>query len=251
MWLAPSVDSALLILVALARQAEPVPAAVISSSLGLPRSTTYRLLGALVDQGLLSYLPEERRYGLGVVAFELGSAYARQMPLRRIAQPVLSRLVVSVRQNAHLAVLHGSDVYYLIEERSPGRPPLVTDVGVRLPATLTASGLAMLSRLSARQVRAIYPTAAALVQREGRGPRTLTELLDLLAATRRRRYAEEDGVVTAGLSSIGWPVMDHTGHPAAAISVTYDAAAVDDAIRRRLIESTARAADTLTRRLHG
>ena len=115
-------------------------------SLGLPRSTTYRLLGALVEQGFVSYLPEERRYGLGVVTFELGSSYSRQMPLRRIAQPVLSRLVGTARQNAHLAVLHGPDVYYVIEERAPGRPPLVTDVGVRLPATLTASGLAILAR---------------------------------------------------------------------------------------------------------
>ena len=47
--------------------------------------------------------------------------------------------------NAHLAVLHGRDVLYVIEERAPGRPLLVTDVGVRLPATLTASGLAMLA----------------------------------------------------------------------------------------------------------
>ena len=94
-----------------------------SASLGLPRSTTYRLLGALVEQGFVSYLPEERRYGLGVVTFELGSSYSRQMPLRRVAQPVLSRLASTTRENAHLAVLHGPDVYYVIEQRAPaGRP---------------------------------------------------------------------------------------------------------------------------------
>lgn len=251
MSLAPAADHVLSILVLLARQAEPVPAAVISAGLGLPRSTTYRLLGVLVDQGFVSYLPEEQRYGLGVVSFELGSSYSRQMPLRRIAQPMLSRLVDSVHQHAHLAVLHGPDVYYVIEERAPGRPPLITDVGVRLPATLTASGLAMLAWLSARQVRALYPTAAALVQRDGHGPRTLAQLRELLVSTRRHGYAEEDGAITTGLASVGRPVLDHTGHPVAAVSVTYEADRVDESGRRSVVEATARAASALGRRLTG
>ncbi len=251
MSLAPAADSALRILALLARQVEPVPAGLISATLQLPRSTTYRLLGILIDQGFVSYLPEERRYGLGVVSFELGSAYARQMPLRRIAQPVLSRLVDQVGQNAHLAVLHGTDVYYVIEERASGRPPLVSDVGVRLPATLTASGLAMLSRLTAAQLRALYPSAAALVQRDGRGPGTLQALRTVLVETRRRGFALEEDLVTPGLSSVGLPVLDHTGHPLAGVSVTYQADRVETGEERRLVEAVRRAAETLTRRLRG
>lgn len=250
MSLAPAADGVLQILVLLARQAEPVPAAVISAGLGLPRSTTYRLLGVLVDHGFVSYLPEEKRYGLGVVTFELGSTYARQMPLRRIAQPVLSRLVATVSQHAHLAVLHGPDVYYVIEERAPGLPPLVTDVGVRLPAPLTASGMAMLSRLPARQLRALFPSAASLVQRAGHGPRTLADLREVLVRTRRHGYAEEVDIVTPGLASVGWPVTDHTGHPVAAISLTYDSAR-HERERETYVTATERAARALTRRLRG
>jgi DNA-binding IclR family transcriptional regulator len=36
---------------------------------------------------------------------------------------------------AHLAVLHGREVVYVIEERAAGSPPLVSDVGVRCPPT--------------------------------------------------------------------------------------------------------------------
>ena len=93
----------------------------------------------LQDEGFVVHLPEERRYGLGVGAYELGSAYLRQDPLRWIAQTVLTRLVAATTHNAHLAVLQGREVLYVIEERAPGRPGLVTDVGVRLPAHLTAS----------------------------------------------------------------------------------------------------------------
>ena len=148
--LAPAADQTLAILTLLSRQPEPLPAATIAAAISAPRSTTYRLLSVLVEHRFVSYLPEQRRYGLGVAAYELGSAYSRQMPLQRIARPVLARLVDQTRQNAHLATLDGRDVYYLIEERAAGRPSLVTEVGVRLPATLTASGLAMLAALPRR-----------------------------------------------------------------------------------------------------
>ncbi len=181
----------------------------------------------MVEQGFVSYLPEERRYGLGVVTFEMGSSYSRQMPLRRVAQPVLSRLASTTRENAHLAVLHGPDVYYVIEQRAPRRRALVSDVGVRLPATVTASGLAILGALSAAQVRAIFPSSDALVERAGHGPTTLRDLRALLAAVRERGYALEDGLVTAGLASVGVPVLDRTGYPVAGISVTFEADRVD------------------------
>lgn len=249
MSLAPAADAVLRILVLLARQLEPIPAATIAEALHLPRSTTYRLLGSLVDQGFVSYLPEEKRYGLGVVTFELGSSYSRQMPLRRVAQPVLTRLVATTKENAHLAVLHGPDVYYVIEQRAPRRRALVTDVGVRLPATLTASGLAILSALSPAQVHAIYPDATDLVDRGGRGPHSLAELDDLLARVRRRGHAVENGQITPGLASVGVPVPDRTGYPVAGVSVTYDADRVDAERRRHLVQAVRHAADTLARRL--
>lgn len=218
---APAAGHALAILTLLARHATPVAAASVARELELPRSTTYHLLTVLVEQGYAVHLPEERRYGLGVAAFELGSAYTRQAPLQRLARPRLQRLADSTGHNAHLAVLHGADVLYVIEERVAGRPSLVTDVGVRLPATLTASGLAVLAALPPAQVRAIYPSASAFVQRHGVGPASLVELRRVLTATRARGYALEDGLVTPGLASVASAVLDHSGHPVAGLAVTY------------------------------
>ena len=217
----PAADQTLSILSLLARQATPMPAAHIARELGLPRSSTYHLLAVLTERGYVVHLPEERRYGLGVAAYELGSAYIRQAPLQRLARPRLTRLADQVRQNAHLAVLHGRDVLYVIEERVAGRPSLVSDVGVRLPSTLTASGMAILAALPAAQVRALFPDRQAFVQRHGVGPTSLTGLRPLLAATRARGYAVEEGLVTPGLASVGVPVRDHTGHPVAGLAVTY------------------------------
>jgi DNA-binding IclR family transcriptional regulator len=163
----------------------------------------------------------ERRYGLGVAAFEVGAAYSRQEPLRWIAAPALARLVAATGHNGHFAVLHGRDVLYVIEERAPGRPSLVTGVGVRLPAQLTASGLAILGALPPAQVSALFPSRRALVQREGRGPTTLSELRALIADVRRDGFATEDGSVTPGFASVAAAVIDHHGYPLAAVALTF------------------------------
>src|ERR1019366_1170768 len=127
---APAATQALAVLRLLARHTEPVPASAIARDLDLPRSSVYHLLTVLCDQGFVVHLVDERRYGLGVAAFELGSAYGRQAPRQPLARLLLVRLVAPTRHTAHLAVLHGRDVLYVIEEREAGRPPLVTDVGV-------------------------------------------------------------------------------------------------------------------------
>ena len=80
-----------------------------------------------------------------------------------------------------------------MEQRASGRPPLVTDVGVRLPAQLTASGRAMLADLPLPHVKALFPDADAFVDRHGTGPRKLSDLRRLLIAVRRAGHATEDG----------------------------------------------------------
>lgn len=248
---APAAAQALRLLTLLGSHASPQPAAAIARDLGLPRSSVYHLLAVLREQGFVVHLPEQRRYGLGVAAFELGSAYARQEPLRWIAGSVLTRLVDATTHNGHLAILHGRDVLYVIEERAAGRPSLVTDVGVRLPATLTASGLAMLAALPAVQVRALFPGRAALVRRHGVGPQSVTALRRELVAVRAAGYAVEDGSVTPGFASVAVAVLDHAGHPAASVALTFPAAEVGADGRAELAERVARAAAQVAQRIRG
>ncbi|MFC4944172.1 IclR family transcriptional regulator [Pseudonocardia sp. GCM10023141] len=217
----PAAQQVLAVLSYLGRQAGPVAAAAVARDLALPRSTTYQLLTTLADGGFVVHLVDERRFSLGLAAYELGSGYLRQAPLTRLARVPLARLVDRTGHTAHMAVLHGREVIYVIEERAPGRPPLVTDVDVRLPAQLTASGRAMLAALPAAQVAALFPDAATFVTRHDSGPRSLSALRRLLVETRRRGYAEEDGEVTPGFASIAVAVLDRARHPVASIAVTF------------------------------
>jgi DNA-binding IclR family transcriptional regulator len=222
MWMTrPAAENILRLINFLAHQSGPVTASRIAQSVNLPRSTVYDLLGVAIAQGYAVHIPEKRRYTLGLRAFELGSGYQRQQPLVLRGTPLLKRLVSDTRLSAHLAVLHGTDVIYLVEERTRQGPWLVSEVGVRLPAHLTATGRAILAHLPPAQLRALYPSAKLeLVLRTSHGPSSVGELRRILSTTRRYGYALEHSEVTEGLSSIARPVFDHTGWPIASVALT-------------------------------
>jgi DNA-binding IclR family transcriptional regulator len=217
----PALRRGLAVLRLIAGRPGPVSAATVARELGLPRSTTYHLLTELTEAGFVTHLPEERRYGLGVTAFEVGSAYLRQDPLERLARPLLRRFADRVGHTGHLGVLHGAETLYVVREQPSHPQSLVTSVGVRLPAHLPASGRAILAHLPPAQVRALFPGKDSFVARTERGPRDLPSLRRLLTAERRRGWAVEDGYVTAGFASVAAPIFDHGGRPIAAISATF------------------------------
>ena len=155
------------------------------------------------------------------------------------------------RNSAHLSVLLGRDVVYVIEERAPGRPLLITDVGVRLPAHATASGRAMLAALPQQQVRALYPDKDAFGAGDDQAPASLSALRRVLVEVRRDGWAGEDGEVTPGLASRAMPVLDGNGYPVAAVAVTFP---LEERTPQLLDEITAEigaTVRTLSRRLGG
>lgn len=214
----PAADQTLAILGYLARQRASVPAATIATALGIPRSTTYHLLATLSQHGFV--VSGDRRWALGVAAHDLGTGFLRQQPLALVGRPLISKLVDTVGENAHLATLHGTDVIYVVEERAPGRPSLITDVGVRLPAHFTASGRSMLAAMPREQILALYPDDQSLVSRAGHSI-TRRELRDQLRETRERGFSTETGDVTEGLSSIAVAIVDRVGWPIASVALTF------------------------------
>ncbi|WP_046468497.1 IclR family transcriptional regulator [Allosalinactinospora lopnorensis] len=245
----PAATRALRLLRFLATRPGPVSASAIATELNLPRSSTYQLLEAMAGEGFVIHLPEERRWGLGVAAFEIGSAYLRHDPLERLARPLLGDLAKETGATAHLGVLHGADTLYLLKEQPPQAPTLVTGVGVRLPAHLTASGRALMAHLPRAQVRALYPGAGSFVDRTGAGPASPAELRDLLAHERQRGWSSEEGQVTEGFSSVAAAAFDHNGTPVAAISLTVPSAR--PVTLTALASGVRDAASELTRKLGG
>ncbi len=247
----PALRNGVAVLNYLASKSSPVPANSISRKLAIPRSSTYQLLQVLIDEGLVVHIPEAQGYKLGVGLFELGTAYLRHQPLEHLARPLLAKLVGRLNLTLHLGILYGHDSLYLIKEQPPRSPKLITEVGLRLPAHLTATGRAMLSLLPPSQIAATFSTRERFIDRTGRGAHTLRELRSVLALDKSRGWAIEDGAVTDAVTCIAAAATDHNQMPVASLSASFYTSAVGsehwDSIARELKD----AADQLTKRLGG
>lgn len=248
----PAAERTLAILQALAAAQGPVTAVGLARELGIPRSSVYQLLDVLAASGFVTHLPDEQRWRLGLTAFEVGSAYLRRDPIERVAQPLLRRLVDSapIPVVAHLGVVEGHETVYLLKEQSDRLVTTVTEVGVRLPAALTASGRAILAGLPRAQVRAQLSARGAFVDRTGRGPQSLSALNSLLVKERRLGIAEEDGFITEGQASVAVAVM-HDDEPVAAVGLTFRVLDADAVQRARLGAAVRRCAEDISHRLPG
>lgn len=264
----PAARSTLRIIRYLAGHSGPVRAATMSRDLGLPRSSVYHLLRVLQEEGFVVHSPEHQGFALAPLLGEIGSSVLASNALARLATPVLERLVAETRLPvvAHLGVLQHADVVYASKVAAARAPAVVTSIGVRLPAHLTATGRAMLAALPPAQFEAIYsgsrdePAGGAtrasdgsrpLPLRTSRGPAFLADLLNLLGETRERGWATEDGDIDLAYASVAAVVLDHNDYPAAAVGLTFRRTLVDDAQWSRFGRAVAAAATTLSRRIRG
>ncbi len=252
----PAAERTLNLLRAMAEIGQPVTAARLAKRIGIPRSSCYQLLEVLKSQGFAIHFQDDKRWGLGLAAWELGSAYQRHAPLERLAKPVITNLVSELAQKTpvvgHLGVLDGSDVLYLLEQRPAKSLKLVTDVGVRLPAHLTASGRAMLAHLDQKQLSASF-RGRELTTRTNLGPKTLRDLKDILTTEKGQGFALEVDEVTMGYASVGVAIVDHLDHPMAGLAITLQSRELEKLQLSQLAQMLIASANDLSRKFghHG
>lgn len=115
----------------------------IGHYISAPRSTTHRLVSALIAQRYLCQYAH-RGYFLGPRLIELGSASLIGYPLRVAARPILEALAKTTQDTVHLGVREQGDVLYI--DKIPGTRGLEmrSRVGHRMPLFSTGIGKALM-----------------------------------------------------------------------------------------------------------
>lgn len=115
----------------------------IGAYTGTARSTTHRLVSALVEQRYLRYLPTQG-YVLGSKLIELGAKALDSTSLHARAQPVLQRLANYTQDTVHLGICECEEVLYLIKINSQRGLEMRSRPGHRMPLPITGIGKALL-----------------------------------------------------------------------------------------------------------
>lgn len=207
-------------LVALLSAFEPGDAALGVSELArrtsLAKSSVHRLIGHLVATGFLER--EGTSVRLGLKLFEIGQLAVRQRGLVDAARPFLGDLREATGNTVHLAVLEGSEVVYLDILRGPDAPVLPSRIGGRFAAHATGVGKAILAFSPGSVVEKVI--AAGLPRISVRTITTPALLRRQLAKVRETGIAYEREESKVGVVCAASPLLDGTGRPLAAISLS-------------------------------
>lgn len=199
--LAPAVTRASAILDLLAENhGTPAGPSELARRLGLPKSSIANVCAALADTGLL------RRVGtgfaLGRKLAELGGAYLASIDQVQEFYEACRELETGSEETIQLAVLDGTEMTYLA--RHDGRQPvrLTSQIGRRLPASVTATGKAALATFDPDEVARRFE-GRELPQLTRRSIPNLETLLADLEIVRVRGYALDDEETVEGVVCFG------------------------------------------------
>lgn len=190
----------------------------LGRALKLSRSTTYRLVDRLHEQGWLVADGQGGRWRLGPSAARLAAAAVASVNLKDVAGPALRQLRDLTQETASLAMPNGANMVYVHRERGPRAVAKSDELGGFRPLHCTSVGRAYLAGLPADRLDAkldeMTAATASPIDAEGRA-----ELEAELIRTRLRGWAQDLREFDESSCCCGAAIFDHTGLPVAAISV--------------------------------
>lgn len=189
----------------------------VSRRTGLNRPTVHRILGVLVEEGVVERNAETRRYAIGEQVRMLALARASRSPLLSAAEPALQRIADKIGDTTFLTVRVGLDT--LCVARRTGKFPvqvLVIDVGERRPLGVSNAGLAMLAALDPDEAESII---ARNGERFAAYNITPSRVSALVAEVRRQGYVLRQRGLVKGTKVVSVSIPQTAVSPLAAISV--------------------------------
>jgi IclR family acetate operon transcriptional repressor len=208
-----AIDRAARLLTEVVQAPDSVTFTELAAATGLAKSTTSRLLLALVRNGLVRR-DDQGRFLPGEIFVRFAWRGGAKAGLAEVAQPFLSRLGKVTRETINLGVACGGMVEQIAQVDSTYMIGGTNWVGLSVPLHCSALGKVLLAHGAAQ-----LPPGRL----ERHADKTITSHAVLkadLADVRSRGYAVTDEELEPGLIAVAAPVFRYDGAVVAAISVS-------------------------------
>lgn len=210
-----SLDRALSVIFALVEADQPLTVQEIAKRVNIPVSTTYRLVSALEQRGLLERHPHAGiRLGLRVLELSRSVVHRLNRELLQQASPIMEELTRVTGEASVLTGRVGLNAICLYHVDSPRSIRMAFESGRVQPLYRGASNKALLAFLPEQVVSEVL--AEAVRQEPGLSE---ADLAADLAAVRERGYSVTHGELDPDASGIGAPVFDAFGRVTASLSL--------------------------------
>ena len=198
----------------------------MARSIGVSRSSAFRLVHTLQRLGYLEREDETKNYRLGARVMSLGYSFLASKDIAELARPDLQRLRAATHCSTHLGILDGAEVIYIARFAAHKPVSAMIAVGARVPAHATTMGRIMLAFKPPAYVREHF-AGRPLTKFSEHTPLTLDALIATLDEDRRRGYVISHSNFEAGIASIAAPLFDAKGEVVGAINVSTPENAID------------------------
>lgn len=212
---APALEKGLDILEHLSRSETGLTQAEIARVLGRSVSEIFRMLVVLQERGYIAFDVGTDRYVLTTLMFEIAHRTPLIRRLTTAAAPLMRSLAQRINQSVHLAVLAEDSVLIVGQVDPPARHVMSVRLGTRVDVWRASSGRVMMA----------FQTEDELADMLARAPlapeMTEQQLHEDLASIRIRGHEIVDSFVIKGVVNISAPIIGHTGHAIAALTVPH------------------------------
>lgn len=200
---APAIARAAAVLRLLGKSDKPLGLKAIARELGLVPSTCLYVLRALVDEELVAFDPDTKRYSLEAGVLTLARHWLRRDRFNEVVQPVLDRISDAFDVTTLGAHIVGLDHIIVVAVSQAGPTFRVSaQVGSRFPATISATGrcIAAFGDYPVEQLRARFDRL------RWDNPPSWEDWLQQVAQAREQGFAVDAGNYIAGVTVVAAPV---------------------------------------------
>ncbi len=188
-----------------ASRGEPATLAKIADSLNWPRSSTFNIVGTLVDIGYI-YEPKVRgEYYPSPRWHSVISAIGKNDPLPDAVRELVDEISARTGETTALGSVSGLFVIFLhvCESRQPIR--YFADVGTQVPIHASSAGRAILAQMTKRERETIYRKLEFEKYSETT-PMSIERIETELGAAAKRGYHQSDSEYIPDLAGVALPL---------------------------------------------
>jgi DNA-binding IclR family transcriptional regulator len=211
---APAISRAVAILRLLGRSDIPLRLQAIASELGLVPSTCLYVLRALVDEELVAFDPDTKRYSLDAGVLTLARHWLRRNEFTHLAQPQLDAISRNCGVTTLGVQIVGLEHIVVVAVAQAGTQfQISAQVGSRFPALISATGrcIAAFSDCPEAELRERF------AELRWDAPPSFRTWLAEVREARNRGYAVDAGNYLAGMTVVAAPVWKDRGAPSHAL----------------------------------
>lgn len=209
-----AVDRALQLLKCFTFERKEISLAEISKISKLPKTTAFRLLVSLEEQGFVIKDEVTQNYRLGILLFKLGSIVASDMELRKVSLPVLEEIANKTKETVNINIVQNNERFCI--EKIEGSHDLrqFIDIGKGLPLYKGASGKILMAYLPLeRQIKMLDNIKEDL-------GKSKSELLTELQNIKEKGLAISHDERVLGAASVSAPIYNHIGDVVAGLTIS-------------------------------